>query len=112
MKTDDNPDGGLDDETIQGMQAGIRADRLAFFAGFFEAFFGAGDKTDLVSEPQKRFALQIAALASPKGTLDCIDAFGRTDFPLWCCMATATPSSPSRSAGSVRRRAFRAAPCT
>jgi pimeloyl-ACP methyl ester carboxylesterase len=80
LKADDNPEGGLEDATIKQMQDGIRADRIAFFAGFFENFFGAGEKRDLVSGPQKAFALQIASLASPKGTLDCIDAFGRTDF--------------------------------
>jgi non-heme chloroperoxidase len=34
----------------------------------------------LVSAPQRQYALSIAAGASPKGTLDCIAAFGRTDF--------------------------------
>jgi pimeloyl-ACP methyl ester carboxylesterase len=33
-----------------------------------------------VSEPQRLYAVQIAAAASPKGTLDCIAAFSRTDF--------------------------------
>jgi non-heme chloroperoxidase len=79
-KSDDNPDGGLDDETIASFEAGVQGDRLAFLDGFTTAFFAAGDKTDLVSEPQREYAKQIAAFASPKGTLDCIAAFGRTDF--------------------------------
>ena len=33
-----------------------------------------------VSERQLRYALRMAAFASPKGTLDCITAFGRTDI--------------------------------
>ena len=33
-----------------------------------------------MSEPQRVYAREIAAFASPKGTLDCIAAFGRTDF--------------------------------
>ena len=33
-----------------------------------------------ISEPQRIYALDLAAFASPKGTLDCIAAFGRTDF--------------------------------
>ena len=33
-----------------------------------------------VSEAQRDYARDIAAFASPKGTLDCISAFGRTDF--------------------------------
>jgi pimeloyl-ACP methyl ester carboxylesterase len=80
FKSDDNPDGGLDDETIASFEAGVKGDRLAFLDGFTTAFFAAGDKTDLVSEPQREYAKQIAAFASPKGTLDCIAAFGRTDF--------------------------------
>ncbi|QNG35849.1 alpha/beta hydrolase [Geodermatophilaceae bacterium NBWT11] len=79
-KTDDNPDGGLDDATIESFQAGVTGDRFAFLEDFTENFFAAGDKGDLVSSAQKAFARQIANVASPKGTLDCITAFGRTDF--------------------------------
>lgn len=79
-KSDDNPDGGLDDATIESFQAGVTGDRFAFLEDFTENFFAAGDKGDLVSSAQKAFARQIANVASPKGTLDCITAFGRTDF--------------------------------
>lgn len=34
----------------------------------------------LISEPNRLYHRDIAAFASPKGTLDCIAAFGRTDF--------------------------------
>ncbi len=43
-------------------------------------FFAAGGKTDLVSEPFRLYNRDIAAFASPKGTLDCISAFSYTDF--------------------------------
>ncbi len=79
-KSGDNPDGGLDDATIESFEAGIKGDRIAFLEGFTTAFFAAGDKTDLVSEPQRIYARDIASFASPKGTLDCVAAFGRTDF--------------------------------
>jgi pimeloyl-ACP methyl ester carboxylesterase len=83
-KSDDNPDGGLDDATIEGFQAGVRGDRLAFLDGFTTEFFSSGTgltgKKVQVSEQQRQYALSIAAGASPKGTLDCITAFGRTDF--------------------------------
>ena len=79
-KSDDNPDGALDDATIAAFEAGVRADRIAFVDGFVTNFFAVGDKTDLVSEPQRVYNRDIAAFASPKGTLDCIAAFGRTDF--------------------------------
>ena len=79
-KSDDNPDGGLDDDTIASFENGVRTDRLAFLEEFTTAFFAAGKKTDLISEPMRLYARDIAAFASPKGTLDCIGAFARTDF--------------------------------
>ena len=85
-KSDDNPDGGLDDATIEEFQRGVRTDRIAFLDGFTADFFNPGGKGLLdsrsgsVSEPQRQYARHIAELASPKGTLDCITAFGRTDF--------------------------------
>jgi len=79
-RSDDNPDGGLDDATIQQFEDGVKGDRLAFLDGLTGQFFAAGDRTDLVSEPQRVYARDIAAFASAKGTLDCIAAFGRTDF--------------------------------
>lgn len=75
----DNPDGALDDATIAQFEDGVRQDRLAFVNDFATNFFTAGDELK-VSEEQRRYAASIAALASPKGTLDCIGAFGRTDF--------------------------------
>jgi len=79
-KSDDNPEGGLDDATIQQFQDGVRGDRLRFLDGFTTTFFTAGDRSDLISEPTRLYNREIAAFASPKGTLDCITAFGRTDF--------------------------------
>ena len=79
FKSADNPDGGLDDETIAGFEAGVKGDRPAFLDGFANVFFTAGD-TMTVSEPQRAYALSLAAIASPKATLDCVGAFGRTDF--------------------------------
>ena len=78
-KSADNPDGGLDDATIASFQAGVTSDRLAFLDGFSTNFFTAGGNLK-VSQPQREYARDIAAFASPKGTLDCITAFGRTDF--------------------------------
>ena len=79
-KSEDNPEGGLDDATIQQFQDGVRGDRIAFLDGFLTSFFAAGEQSDLVSEPTRLYHRDIAAFASPKGTLDCITAFGRTDF--------------------------------
>jgi pimeloyl-ACP methyl ester carboxylesterase len=79
FQADDNPDGGLDEATIDQMVAGIKKDRMAFFDGFLENFFSAG-KTRKVSPQQKAYALSLLAVASPKATVDCVYAFGRTDF--------------------------------
>ena len=78
-KTDGNPDGALDDATIAGFLAGVQADRIAFLDAFTTGFFSSGD-TLKVSEAQREYARDIAAIASPKGTLDCIRAFSYTDF--------------------------------
>ena len=78
-KSDDNPDGALDDATIQSFLDGVTQDRIAFLDGFATNFFTAG-KDLLVSEPQRQYAVDIAAFASPKGTLECIKAFSYTDF--------------------------------
>jgi non-heme chloroperoxidase len=79
LKTGDNPDGGLDEAAIAGFIAGVVGDRIAFLDQFTKGFFTAGGELR-VSEAQRRYTLDIAAFASPKGTLDCISAFGRTDF--------------------------------
>jgi len=78
-KAADNPDGGLDDAGIAGFEEGVKGGRLAFLDGFATSFFSAGDDLK-VSQPQREYALDVAAFASPKGTLDCIAAFARTDF--------------------------------
>ena len=78
-KAADNPEGGLDDATIAKFENGVKDDRMAFLDDFSRKFFKAGEKST-VSEQQRLYAYSIAALASPKGTLDCIGAFGRTDF--------------------------------
>jgi len=78
-RSDDNPEGGLDDATVEQMQEGVRSDRIAFLDGFTRTFFSANGELK-VSEGQRLYAAQIAAFASPKGTLDCIGAFSYTDF--------------------------------
>lgn len=79
FKSADNPDGALDDKAIAGFEDGVKSDRIAFLDQFAHGFFSAGKELK-VSEAQRQYARDIAAFASPKGTLDCIAAFGRTDF--------------------------------
>jgi pimeloyl-ACP methyl ester carboxylesterase len=79
-KGDDNPEGGLDEATIQQFKDGVRGDRIAFLDEFITNFFVAGERSDLVSEQNRLYHREIAEFASPKGTLDCIAAFSYTDF--------------------------------
>lgn len=79
-KSADHPEGVLDDVAIQSFENGVKSDRLAFLDEFTKGFFAAGDRTDLVSEPFRIYNRDIGAGASPKGTLDCIVAFSKTDF--------------------------------
>lgn len=79
-KSVEHPEGGLDEATIQDFQSGLKKDRIAFLDGFTHKFFKAVDRTDLVSESFRLYNLDIASSASPKGTIDCVAAFGRTDF--------------------------------
>lgn len=79
LKTADNP-GGVDGSVFDGIKAGVAADRLAFLTTFFANFYNTdvlGGK--LVSEQAVQFSWNVAAGASPKGTLDCVSAW-LTDF--------------------------------
>lgn len=79
LKTDDNPDGGLGDEDVEDMKAGVREDRAGFLDGFTTDFFSA-DGELVVTEEQRQEALALAAPARDEAVVACIDAFGRTDF--------------------------------
>ncbi|AKP78704.1 alpha/beta hydrolase [Priestia aryabhattai] len=79
-KSEDHPEGALDDAGVQEFENGVKNDRLAFLDDFTKTFFGAKDGKGLVSEPFRLYNRDIAAAASPKGTLDCIAAFSKTDF--------------------------------
>ena len=79
-KSDDNPEGGLDDATIEQFQDAVRGDRIAFLDGYIISFFAEGDRHDLISEPNRIYHREIAGFALPKGTLDCIAAFSYTGF--------------------------------
>jgi pimeloyl-ACP methyl ester carboxylesterase len=79
LKGEDNPK-GADASVFEGMKAGIRKDRPDFFRGFFKDFFGVGVISHPVSNATLDWAWRLAMQAGLKGTLDCVDAFGKTDF--------------------------------
>lgn len=79
LKDDSNPD-GVDGSVFDGMKAEIRKDRFAFLQSFAKTFYGVGVVTSPVSSALLDWSFQLAVMASPKATIDCVDAFGRTDF--------------------------------
>lgn len=79
LKTPDNAS-GVDGAVFEGIKKGLAADRPAFLAAFFQNFYNVdvlGGKR--VSDELVRLSWNIAAGASPKGTLDCVSAW-LTDF--------------------------------
>jgi non-heme chloroperoxidase len=79
LKTADNPN-GVDGSVFDGIKKGIAADRPAFLTQFLANFYNVdvlGGKQ--ISDEVVRLSWNIAAGASPKGTLDCVTAW-YTDF--------------------------------
>ncbi|GGK93291.1 arylesterase [Salinibacterium xinjiangense] len=83
-KSEDNPDGGIDAALAQWFHDGLTGDRPAFLHEFVRMFFTAGPPSPVnmprVSLEQIAYNLDIAEMASPKGTLDCATAIATTDF--------------------------------
>ncbi|WP_213523454.1 alpha/beta hydrolase [Nonlabens sp.] len=79
LKTDDNPD-GAPEVVFHEMEENIKKDRAGFLKTFGEGFVNYEDNKDLISQGQLDYNFQIAIDASPKGTLECINSFGRTDL--------------------------------
>ena len=73
-KTGDNED-GVDESVFGQMKDGVRKDRPAFMKDFIPGFYGND-----VSQGLMDWTWNMAMMASPKATLDCIDAFGHTDL--------------------------------
>ncbi len=80
LKTPDNPD-GMDVSVADGIKHSIVGDRPAFLSAFLLNFYNfdvfGGDR---VSDEVVRLSWNVAAGASPRGTLDCVTAFSSTDF--------------------------------
>ena len=78
-QTPDHPD-GAPPKVFEDMIAGLVDDRPTFLASFGKAFFGAGLLNFSVSSAVLDWAQRLALMASPKATVDCVRAFGFTDF--------------------------------
>ena len=82
LKTDDNPT-GVDKSVFDEFKQNIKEDRIGFLEDFNKLFVNhdkgvPGGKP--VSDAALGYNLSIASYASPEGTLECVTAFGETDF--------------------------------
>ena len=79
LKTPDNP-AGAERAVFEELQKSIAADRPALLSGFLANFYNVDTlKGTRISDDAVRLSWSIAAGASPKGTLDCVQAW-LTDF--------------------------------
>jgi pimeloyl-ACP methyl ester carboxylesterase len=79
LKTPDNP-AGVDGGVFDGIKKAIAADRLAFLSKFLADFYNVDVlRGERISEQAVQFSWNVAAGASPKGSLDCVSAW-YTDF--------------------------------
>jgi pimeloyl-ACP methyl ester carboxylesterase len=79
LKTPDNP-AGVDGSVFDGIKKAIVADRPAFLSTFLANFYNVdvlGGKR--ISDQVVQYSWNVAAGASPKGSLDCVTAW-YTDF--------------------------------
>ncbi|WP_085698286.1 alpha/beta fold hydrolase [Pseudomonas sp. B26(2017)] len=70
---------GVDKSVFDGIKAGLLKDRAQFIADFNAPFYGT-NQGQKVSNGVLTQTLNMALLASLKGTLDCVTAFSETDF--------------------------------
>jgi non-heme chloroperoxidase len=79
MKSADNPDGPLTPEAAKEKEAGLKADRAAFFDRFTTTFFSANGELK-VTDAQRQKAIAICEQSDQTAALGCMKAFATTDF--------------------------------
>lgn len=79
LKTADNPE-GVPKEIFEDMAEQIRKDRIGFLDSFGKSFFGVSLINKPLSTPLLEYYRSLAALASPRATLECAVSFSHTDF--------------------------------
>lgn len=79
LKTDDNPS-GVPEEVFEEIISNVKQDRPAFLEGFGKVFYGIDVINYQVSQASQDWSLNLALQGSPKATVECVNAFGKTDF--------------------------------
>jgi non-heme chloroperoxidase len=75
----DNPAGSIDAATLNEMVQSCRTHRMSFISEMLHRAFTAEGQL-AVDDPTLRYAVQVAAQASAKGTADTLTAIATTDF--------------------------------
>ena len=78
-QTSDNPEGPLSKSLAAGMTADLTKDQDAFYDGFTTQFFSSNGVLQ-VTEEQRQEALALTRQADKNAALQCMAAFGTTDF--------------------------------
>jgi non-heme chloroperoxidase len=79
LKDGSNP-AGVDLSVFQQMISGLEEDRPKFLAAFTKQFFGVNVVSHPVSQETMDWCGQIALRAGLKASIDCVNAFAKTDF--------------------------------
>lgn len=79
LKTELNPQ-GVDQQVLEDMMDHLREDRPRFLASFAKMFYGVSLVSSPVSEEMLEWTCFMAYWASPRATIECVKAFGHTDF--------------------------------
>lgn len=79
MKTGDNPEGPLEQSEAAKLTAQLTADQDSFYDQFTREFFSV-DGVLKVSEAQRQEALALCKQADKQASLECMAAWGMTDF--------------------------------
>lgn len=79
LRTEDNPEGPLEEDDAARMAAALTDDRDAFLDGFLTAFFSAGGEL-MVTEAQRQETLELTRQADRTAVRKAMEAFAHTDF--------------------------------
>ena len=80
MLKDSTNENGVPEAQFQQMITQLEEDRPAFLATFAKQFFGVNVIKHPVSAETQNWMFNMAMQASLKATVDCVNAFGHTDF--------------------------------
>lgn len=80
LKTADNPDGGMTQAEVDSMAKEIQQGRIKYLTGLTTKFLNWEDNAAKLGEDFLAFSKGMAYQASPVATVECVHAFGETDF--------------------------------